>query len=122
MSAKILIIEDNATNLYLMDYLLKSFGYTVLTALDGEAGLKLAQREHPDLVICDIQMPVLDGYQVARSIRENPDLSHTRIVAVTAFAMAGDRDKALSSGFDNYLPKPIDPKLFASQIEGFLKQ
>lgn len=120
MSQRILIIEDNATNLYLMEYLLKSFGYAVLTAIDGDAGLEIAARQPLDLIICDIQMPGMDGYEVLRFIRENPEMDDVQVVAITAFAMAGDRQKILASGFDNYLPKPIDPQKFAGQIEGFL--
>jgi CheY-like chemotaxis protein len=120
MSTRILVIEDNPTNLYLMNYLLQSFGYAVLTASDGREGLETAGRELPDMIICDIQMPVMDGYEFVRLIRDNPRLTHIPIVAITAFAMVDDRQKVLASGFDNYLSKPIDPEVFEEQIRGFL--
>jgi CheY-like chemotaxis protein len=121
MSYRILIIEDNPTNLQLMAYLLGSFGHTVLTAGDGEEGLELARRNSPDLIVCDVQLPVLDGYAVARHIRNHPALRAIPLVAVTALAMVGDRDRVLASGFDGYLAKPIAPRTFVSQVEAFLK-
>lgn len=122
MSERVLLIEDNPTNMYLMEYLLNAFGYSVLTAQDGKAGLELALRELPDLIICDIQMPVMDGYEVVRLIRENPQLDKVPVVAITAFAMVDDRPKVLASGFDNYLSKPIDPEGFREKILTFLSR
>jgi two-component system, cell cycle response regulator len=120
MSARILVIEDNAANLDLMTYLLQAFGYTPLYARDGEEGIALALRERPDLIICDLQLPRLDGYGVVHRLRQNPALRVALVIAVTAFAMVGDRDKVLSAGFDGYLAKPINPETFVSQIETFL--
>ncbi len=120
MSAKVLVIEDNPTNLYLMEYLLTSFGYAVLTAGNGDVGLSIAAREQPDLIICDIQMPVMDGYEFIRQIKEHPQLSTTPVVAITAFAMVDDQQKMLSAGFDNYLSKPIDPRTFKEKMLNFL--
>ncbi len=120
MPARILIIEDNQTNLDLMVYLLRHYGYAPLTACDGEEGLEAARREIPDLIICDLQMPKLDGYEVVRQIRLDPRLSKLPLVAVTAFTMRGDRDKVLAAGFDGYLGKPIVPEEFVSQVEAFL--
>jgi len=121
MPARILVIEDNPTNLDLMTYLLAAFGHTTLTALNGEAGLQAAQRERPDLIICDIQLPGLDGYEVARWLKSHPDLRTIPLVAVTALAMVGDRDKVLAAGFDGYIAKPIDPQTFVVQVERFLQ-
>jgi two-component system cell cycle response regulator len=121
MSARILVIEDNATNLDLMAYLLTAFGHTPLTALDGEKGLLAAQRERPDLIICDIQLPTLDGFEVARWLKSHPDLRTIPLIAVTALAMVGDRDKVLAAGFDGYIAKPIDLQTFVEQVEGFLQ-
>lgn len=120
MSARILIIEDNLTNMELMIYLLNAFGYSTLTASDGEAGLERARREHPDLIICDIQIPKMNGYEVAHQLKSHPVLRHIPLVAVTAYAMVDDRDKALAAGFDGYMTKPIDPETFIQQVEKFL--
>jgi CheY-like chemotaxis protein len=119
--ARILIIEDNPANLELMRYLLQSFGHTVLTAADGEIGVEMVRRERPDLVLCDVQLPKLDGIGVARAVRSDPDLRLVPLVAVTAFAMVGDRDRLLRAGFDGYLPKPITPETFLNDIETFLR-
>lgn len=121
MPARILVIEDNPTNLDLMIYLLTAFGHTSLTARNGEAGLEAAQREHPDLIICDIQLPILDGYEVARWLKSHPDLRTIPLVAVTALAMVGDRDRVLAAGFDGYIAKPIEPQTFVAQVEHFLQ-
>jgi|SRR5947208_6107281 len=120
MPARILVIEDNKDNLDLMSYLLSAYGHTALKVTDGEEGLEVAQRELPDLVLCDVQMPKMDGYEVARRIRQGPPLSQLRLVAVTAFAMRGDRDKVMQAGFDGYIAKPIVPEEFVSQVEQFL--
>lgn len=121
MRARILVIEDNPANLELMRYLLESFGHTVLTAPDGEAGVAMVRQERPDLVLCDVQLPLLDGIGVARRIRSDPDLNRIPLIAVTAFAMVGDRERMLHAGFDGYLPKPITPENFLADIEGFLR-
>ena len=120
MSARILIIEDNAANLDLMSYLLHAYGYAVETARDGAEGLARARAAPPELIVCDIQMPVLDGYQVARELKSDPALRRIPLVAVTALAMVGDRERMLSSGFDGYVAKPIEPERFVPQIAAFL--
>jgi CheY-like chemotaxis protein len=119
--ARILVIEDNPANLELMRYLLQSFGHTVLTAADGEIGVAMVRNERPDLVLCDVQLPKLDGIGVARAVRSDPQLRDVPLIAVTAFAMVGDRDKMLQAGFDGYLPKPITPETFLNDIETFLR-
>jgi CheY-like chemotaxis protein len=118
--ARILIIEDNPTNLQLMVYLLQAFGHTPLEALDGETGLELIRRESPELVLCDIHLPSLDGFGVARDLKSHPALRNIPLVAVTALAMVGDRDRILSAGFDGYITKPISPETFVAQVEAFL--
>jgi CheY-like chemotaxis protein len=118
-TSRILIIEDNAENLDLMAYLLGAFGHTTLSASDGEAGLTRAIEEHPDLIICDVLLPKVDGYEVARRLKMHPVCRTIPTVAVTALAMVGDRDRVLQAGFDGYLIKPIDPAVFVSQIESF---
>lgn len=120
MSARILVIEDNPANIELMVYLLDASGYTTLKAGDGEQGLEVARRERPDLVVCDIQMPRMNGYEVARAMKADAMLRRIPLIAVTAFAMVGDRGKALDAGFDGYVTKPIDPVTFVTQLEAFL--
>ncbi len=121
MSELILLIEDNQTNLDLMVYLLNSFGYATLTAHTGAEGLEAARKQRPGLIVCDIQLPVLDGYGVAREIKADPALRPIPLIAVTAFAMVGDSDKVLAAGFDGYIPKPIEAQRFVRDIEGYLK-
>ncbi|SHN31166.1 PAS domain S-box-containing protein/diguanylate cyclase (GGDEF) domain-containing protein [Duganella sacchari] len=121
MSARILIIEDNATNMELMVYLLRAFGYEPLSASDGEAGVAAARRELPDLIICDVHLPKLDGYGVVAALKADPAVRHIPALAVTALAMVGDREKLLEAGFDGYIGKPIEPDTFVSQIESFLQ-
>ena len=120
MGARILVIEDNPPNLELMSYLLRAFGHEVLSACDGEAGIETARREAPDVIVCDIQIPKINGLEVARRLKSHPSLRKIPLVAVTAFAMVGDRDKVLSAGFDGYIPKPIAPETFVQQVETFL--
>src|SRR4051812_2065122 len=110
MSARILIIEDKQANLDLMTYLLEAFGHSVKTAMDGEEGLAALRREAPDVVVCDINLPRIDGYEVARQIRADPALRPLPLIAVTALAMVGDREKVLAAGFDGYIAKPIAPE------------
>lgn len=120
MKTRILIVEDNQTNLALMDYLLRAFGYEVLTALDGEEGASVALREQPDLILMDLQLPKLTGFESATRIRAAAPLSRVPIVAVTAFAMVGDRERVLAQGFDGYMSKPITPETFVSDVEAYL--
>jgi two-component system cell cycle response regulator len=120
MRARILIIEDNPANLDLMGYLLRCSGHEVLVATDGQVGLELAQLEVPELIICDIQMPRMNGFEVALRLKSDDRLRHVPLVAITAFAMVGDRERVLLGGFDGYLAKPIDPEAFVAQIEAFL--
>ncbi len=120
MSARILIIEDNLTNMELMRYLLQAFGHTTLAAFDGRQGLLAARYELPDLIICDIHLPKLDGFGVVRKLKDDPCTQVLPVIAVTAYAMVGDRDKLLDAGFDGYICKPIEPELFVAQIDAFL--
>ena len=120
MAARILVIEDNAANLELVRYLLSFSGYAVLEARDGAQGVEMALRERPDLVVCDLQMPRLDGYEVLARLRRELAATGLVVVAVTAFSMPNDRQKVITAGFDGYLSKPIEPELFVAQIEAFL--
>jgi CheY-like chemotaxis protein len=118
--ARILVIEDNPSNMALMVYLLKAFGHMTDEAEGGEAGLAAARREPPDLVLCDLQMPGMDGFEVARQLKADPALCAVPVVAVTAYAMVGDREKVLAAGFNGYITKPISPERFVEQVETFL--
>ena len=120
MTRKILVIEDNAINLELITYLLRAFNYVVITAPDGEKGIELAHQERVDLIICDIYMPIMNGYEVASYIKQHPVLKRIPLIAVTALAMVGDRDKILAAGFDGYINKPIIPEIFIKQIDCFM--
>lgn len=120
MGARIVIIEDNRENLELLVYLLQAFGHTALTASDGAQGMQTIQRERPDMIICDIQMPVMDGNEVARTLKADDELRSIPVVAVTAFAMRSDCQAMLDAGFDGVLTKPIDPAEFVEQIQAFL--
>ncbi len=120
MTATVLMIEDNEQNRYLATYLLEHHGFTVVNAADGPSGVELAVTLLPDLVLLDIQLPGMDGYSVARALRRMHALRATPIVAVTSYAMAGDRDKAIAAGCDGYLEKPIDPVTFVAEISSYL--
>ena len=120
MAARILVIEDNQANLALVEYLLGHAGYTLLTATNGAAGLRLARELRPDLILCDLQLPELNGYEVLEQIRRDAQLDRIPLVAVTAFSMPGDRGRAISAGFAGHLTKPIEPQTFVAQIEDFL--
>lgn len=119
--ARILIIEDNPASMALMEYLLRAFGYSnVRSAADGEQGWQAAQQEPFDLIVCDVHLPGRDGYEVVRLLKGDPELQAIPVIAVSALAMVGDREKILEAGFDGYIGKPIEPATFVSQIEQFL--
>jgi CheY-like chemotaxis protein len=119
---KILIAEDNATNRELFRELLEARGYTVVEACDGTEALQMMEQAQPDILLLDIGMPVLDGFAVVRAIRENPRLAALPVLAVTAYAMQGDRERVLNSGFDGYLSKPINATSLAQELERLLSK
>lgn len=120
MKAKILVIEDNEQNMYLTTFILEKHGYTVYQAWNGQAGLELVKQVKPDLILLDIQLPEVDGYAVAHELRQISALASTPIVAVTSYAMAGDRERILAAGCDGYIEKPINPNTFMAEIEQYL--
>lgn len=120
MSAKILLVEDNEANRYLATFLLENGGFQVIHAGNGREALALANSEKPDLILMDIQMPEMDGYEAAQTIREASGLTDIPIVAVTSYAKTGDRERALRLGFVGYLEKPIATDTFLAQIAQFL--
>jgi two-component system cell cycle response regulator DivK len=120
MVARILIVEDDPSSLELTAYLLDSAGYSTLLAREGGTGLRLALEASPDVIVCDLQMPVLNGYELVRRLMEDPSWRRVPLVAVSAFSMPGDRERALEAGFDGYLTKPITPETFVQEIAAFL--
>ncbi len=120
MTATILVVEDNRDNKELMQYLLTAFGYAPLLAAGGAEGVHLARKHRPDLILMDLRMPEMDGYEATAEIRKAAGSEECKIVAVTAFAMVGDQQRILSSGFDGYISKPIAAETFVTQVESFL--
>lgn len=120
MTARILVIEDNPANLELMTYLLRAYGYEPVSAASGERGLEIVHAARPDIVLCDIQLPGMDGYEIVRRLKADPAARGIPVVAITALAMVGDRERVLAAGFDGYIAKPIVPESFVAQIERFL--
>lgn len=118
--ARILIIEDNPANVELMSFLLGAYGHTPLSAADGPRGVAAARSERPDLIACDVNLPGMDGFAVLAALKTEPALRGVPILAVTALAMAGDREKVLAAGFDGYISKPIEPESFVAELEAFL--
>ena len=113
----ILVIEDNEQNLYLVRFLLEARGHRISEARDGAEGIAAARVAVPDLILLDIQLPQMDCYAVAQALRHIPTFDTVPIVAVTSYAMNGDRVKALAAGCDAYIEKPIDPDTFAAEVE-----
>ncbi len=122
MKRTVLLIEDNEQNRYLSTFLLEQHGFTVVAAHDGRHALELAQTFVPDLILLDIQLPMRNGYSVASDLRGIHALATTPIVAVTSYAMPGDREKSLASGCNGYLEKPINPDTFVAEVSTFLQK
>lgn len=120
MPARILVIEDNAANLDLMRLILTSYGHQLVGVANGLEGLEQAKNSAFDLIISDVLMPGIDGYELARRAKADPQLKDTPVVAVTALAMVGDKEKVLAAGFEGYIAKPIDPLTFAHDVDAFL--
>jgi len=120
MKHTILLIEDNEQNRYLATFLLEHHGYAVASAEDGPRGIASAQELMPDLILLDIQLPGMDGYEVARNLRSIDSIKHIPIIAVTSYAMLGDREKCLAAGCNGYIEKPINPETFVAEIAAFI--
>ena len=118
--AKILIIEDNEQNLYLETFILQKNGHEIIQARNGDAGISLAAQTLPDLILLDIQLPGMDGYTVAKELRKNPSIASKPIVAVTSYALPGDRERILEAGCTSYIEKPINPDTFHLEVTQFL--
>ena len=117
---KVIVIEDNETNLYLIRTILQKLGHQVIEARDGFTGVDLAQAEIPDLILMDIQLPGLDGYEATRKLRALEATKKIPIIAITSYAMVGDREKTLAAGCTAYIEKPIDPESFIEVLREYL--
>jgi two-component system cell cycle response regulator DivK len=120
VTKRILIVEDQEDNRTIMRDLLTTAGFTLIEAIDGEEGVKLAASEHPDLILMDIQLPGLDGYEATRRIRALAELKSTPIIAVTSYALSGDEAKCRAAGCDGYVAKPFSPRELLAKVRGFL--
>jgi len=122
MKLKALIIEDNEQNMYMLSFLLEKNNYEIFQAFNGLDGIKAAKECLPDVILLDIQLPGMDGYQIARELRKRDDLNTIPIIAVTSHAMVGDREKAMESGATGYIEKPIDPDNFMQRMESYFSE
>ncbi len=120
MSKKILIVEDNPQNMKIALMALRSHGYTLLEATDGNEALEIAVSHKPDLILMDIELPKLSGLEVARRLRQMPSFSHIPIVAVTAYSMNGDKEKTIEAGCDTYLAKPVNTRELPGVVAAIL--
>jgi CheY-like chemotaxis protein len=119
-SGRILVVEDNPDNMVLISDILTSLNYTVLQAVDGEQGVAMAGAELPDLILMDLSLPRLDGWHATQQIKANTALNHIPIIALTAHALIGDRERALAAGCDDYLSKPINFRALANKLDAHL--
>jgi CheY-like chemotaxis protein len=119
---KILYVEDNDDNIYVVRNRLGRAGYTVVVASDGEQGVAMAATENPDLILMDLRMPVLDGWEATRRLKASPGTQHIPVIALSAHAMSGDREKALQAGCEDYDTKPIDFSRLRGKIDALLQR
>jgi len=122
MGKVILIVEDDPMNLKLIRDLLQIRGYTTLEATDGKQGVDMARAKMPDLILMDIQMPVMNGFEATSILKADPVTKSITIVALTAFAMQGDREKCMEAGFNDYITKPLDIRAFMTKIKEYLEK
>jgi two-component system cell cycle response regulator DivK len=121
MSKRILVVEDQEDNRQIIRDLVTSVGYEMIEAVDGEQGVALAAQHKPDLILMDIQLPVLDGYEATRRIKAQPELKAIPVIAVTSYALSGDDQKAFAAGCDGYVTKPFSPRQLLAKIREHLK-
>jgi two-component system cell cycle response regulator DivK len=120
MSKRILVVEDQPDNRRIVRDLLTRSGYEIIEAMTGEEGVTLAETQLPDLILMDIQLPIIDGYEAARRIKANPELRHIPIIAVTSYALSGDDVKAFAAGCDDYVAKPFSPRALLAKVREYL--
>jgi two-component system cell cycle response regulator DivK len=121
MSKRILVIEDTENNRLILNHLLTHAGFEVMEAVDGEKGVAMAAEQRPDLILMDIQLPIVDGYEATRRIKSNPGLRQIPIIAVTSYALSGDEAKARAAGCDGYIAKPFSPRDILAKVRELLK-
>jgi two-component system cell cycle response regulator DivK len=121
VAKRVLVVEDDAQNSYLIGFILEKSGYEVVTACDGEQALLEVEKAAPDLILMDMLLPKMNGYEATRQIKARPETNAVPIVALTAYSMKGDREKILESGCDGYISKPIDPETFVSEMEEYFR-
>lgn len=121
MGVKVLIVEDNEMNFFVVNGVLEHAGFETYHASNGETAVEMAKEHHPDIILMDLQLPGMDGYEATRRIKADSDTAGIPVVALTAHALEGDREKALAAGCDGYLTKPIDTRRFPDTVKGFLK-
>jgi two-component system, cell cycle response regulator DivK len=119
-NGRILVVEDNPDNMTLISDVLQSLEYDIVQAFDGEQGVEMAASERPDLILMDLSLPLMDGWTASRTIKSDPELQHIPIIALTAHAMVGDRERALDAGCDDYVSKPIDLRELASKLSKYI--
>ncbi len=122
MKPTVLIIEDNEQNMYMLSYLLEQSNYNIIQAYNGKDGLQLAHENHPEIILLDIQLPDMNGYEICNKLSHNGLPKNTVIIVVTSYAMGGDKEKALDAGADGYLEKPINPETFVTQMENIINK
>lgn len=122
MTEKILIVEDNHQNMRLLEMTLRAKSYTLLKATDGKEALDMVTRERPDLIVMDVQLPKMSGLEVTRRLKENPAFSHIPVIALTAYAMKGDKEKVIEAGCDTYLSKPVNTRELRRVVAEMLLQ
>ncbi|MCK5329569.1 MAG: response regulator [Candidatus Latescibacteria bacterium] len=121
MARKVILnVEDNEANRKIVRYLFESKGYKVIEAMDGEEGVRMAEQEQPDIILMDVQLPKLSGYEATLRIKANPALRDIPVIAVTSFALGGDDEKAMEAGCDDYIAKPFKPRDLLERVEKFL--
>jgi two-component system cell cycle response regulator DivK len=118
---RVLVVEDTEDNRRIIRDLLTSAGYETIEAVTGEEGVAMAAEHRPDLILMDVQLPVLDGYEATRRIKANPALRHIPVIAVTSYALSGDEEKTRAAGCDAYVAKPFSPRLLLAKVRGFLE-
>ena len=118
---KILIVEDNEFNLELITDILKLKAYQIISTDNGEDAIRLTKQTHPDLILMDIQLPGMDGYEATRRIKSNPELKHIPVVAITSYAMKGDKEKVIAAGCDGYIVKPINTRELPGLVAEYLR-
>jgi two-component system cell cycle response regulator DivK len=120
MTKRILVVEDTEDNRQIMRDLFTNVGYELIEAVTGEEGVRMAEAERPDLILMDIQLPVMDGYEATRRIKANPALKHIPIIAVTSYALSGDEEKTRAAGCDAYVSKPFSPRQLLAKVREHL--